>query len=233
VLAPITGTNALTGIQQGLEHINMDFVDDYAYHDQPNFLGTPWDPNNWAINNTPMVKKSSFDAITSVFSGIAINNKPYTVSEYNHVFPNRYKVEMAPALAAYASFHGADGLMFFNYNSAGTTTWLSEDMVRGYFDIHRDHSIMGLFPTCAYAYRRGYITEGTPTFINYSANDIYNTPKFDNDGRWGKYTPYDRKIQLTQCIRTGVYNVSTSYTTQTLPTVPSSPYTTSTNETTL
>ena len=37
VQAPITGTNALTGIQEGLEHENMDYYDDHSYWDHPHF----------------------------------------------------------------------------------------------------------------------------------------------------------------------------------------------------
>ncbi len=235
VVAPITGTNALTGVQQGMEHTNMDFVDDHSYHDHPYFPGTPWDQSNWRVNNTPMVKEENFWAMNGLFSGVGLNNKPFTVSEYNNVFPNRYKVEMVPAMAAYASFHGADAIMFFDYNTnidATSESW-SEDRVNGFFELHRDHSIMGLFPTCGYAFRNGYIAEATPTLINYTSDDIYNASQLDNIGRWGKYTPYDRRIQLTHSIRTGTYNGSTSYTTQTLPAIPVSPYTTSTNETTL
>ncbi len=230
IVAPITGTNALTGIQQGLEHINMDYLDDHSYHAHPYFPGGTWDLNNYTVDKSPMVKNPDMWAINSAFSGLAMNSKPFTISEYNHSFPNRYKTEMVPIMAAYASFHGADGIMFFNYND--NDSW-NEDKVAGFFDLHRDHSIMGLFPTNAFAYRNGLIAEANPTIINYTANDIYNSSMSDNLGRWDKYIPYNRRIQLTNSIRTGTYNGTTSFTTQTLPVVPSNPYKTSTNETTL
>ncbi|MEP7107948.1 MAG: carbohydrate binding domain-containing protein [Ferruginibacter sp.] len=232
VTAPVTGNNAFTGIQEGLENENLDYYDDHAYWDHPNFPGIAWDANNWFISNTPMVKQNGFGAIPGVFSGIALNNKPMTVSEYNHAAPNRYRVEMVPAIAAYGSFQGMDGLMFFDYNSGNAGSW-SPDMCDNFFSIHRDHSVMSLFPAAAFAYRNNFIKEGTPFLINYSTDDVYNSFEKDNTGRWGKYTPYDKTIQLSQVLKTGTYHDPAGYTAQTLPPPQNTNYTTSTSETRL
>lgn len=232
VTAPITGTNALAGIQQGMEHENMDYYDDHAYWDHPDFPGVAWDMNNWRITNTSMLKSSGYMAITSGISGIHLNNKPYTVSEYNHGFPNRFRTEMVHSVAAYGAFHGVDGIMYFDYNSDPDASW-STDKVPGFFAINRDHSIMGLFPAFAYAYRNGLIAEATPTIVNYSENDIFNSFKQDNNGRWGKYVPYDMNLQLTHSIRTGSYHSPTNFNPSSLPAVSTNTFTTSTNETSL
>jgi hypothetical protein len=232
VTAPITGTNALTGIQQGIEHENMDYYDDHAYWDHPDFPGTPWDMSNWRISNTSMLKSSGFMAITSGISGVHLSNKPYTISEYNHGFPNRFRTEMVHSLAAYSAFHGVDGVMYFDYNSDPDASW-NTDKVPGFFAINRDHSIMGLFPAFAYAYRSGMIAEATPTIVNYSENDIFNSFKQDNQGRWGKYVPYDLNLQLTHSIRTGNYHNASNFNPSSLPAVSSNTFVTSTNETSL
>jgi len=232
VQAPITGTNALTGIQEGLEHENMDYYDDHSYWDHPQFPGVAWDASNWYINNTPMVKNAYFSAISSVFSGIPPSTKPFTISEYNHGFPNRYRVEMVPAMAAYGAFHGMDGVMFFEYNSDVNSTWTT-DRVGGYFSLHRDHSTMSLFPSCAWAFRNGLITEATPALVNYSEQDIYRSFEKDNQGRWGKYVPYDFRLQLTHSLRTNTYHHPQGLSTQVFPTPSSGTFQTSTQQTTL
>lgn len=232
VVAPITGNNAFTGIQEGLQNENLDYYDDHSYWDHPNFPGAAWDPNNWTISNTPMVKHHNFEAIVSAFSGIGLNNKPLTISEYNHASPNRFRVEMVPAMAAYGSFQGMDGVMFFDYNGDVPASW-APDVTNNFFSIHRDHSVMSLFPAAAFAYRNHLITEGTPYLVNYSGDDVYNSYEKDNTGRWGKYTPYDKKIQLSQVVKAGTYHDALGYTAQTLPAPQNTIYTTSTAETVL
>ncbi len=232
VTAPITGNNAFTGIQEGFQNENLDYYDDHSYWDHPIFPGAGWDPNNWSISNQPMVKQNNFDAIPGAFSGIPLNNKPMTISEYNHAAPNRYRVEMVPAIAAYGAFQGMDGLMFFDYNSDVPGSW-GADICNNFFSIHRDHSVMSLFPAAAFAYRNHLIAEGIPFLINYSEDDIYNSYQKDGSGRWGKYTPYDKKIQLSQVIRAGTYHDASGYTTQTLPVPQNASYATSTAETKL
>jgi hypothetical protein len=216
VRAPITGTNALAGIQDAYEHQNMDYYDDHAYWNHPNFPGNAWDNNNWFIPNDAMVKSASLDAITSCISGIGMQNKPYTISEYNHPAPNIYKSEMMPAITSFGSFHGADAIMLFDYNGAFETEY-NNDYINYWFDLHSDHSIMGQMPAMSYAFRNHLIDEAIPTIVNYSPQDIYNTFHFDNQGRWGKYTPYEKSLQLNNSIQVGTYNSATNFNATILP----------------
>ena len=229
--APITGTNALTGIQESYQHENMDYLDDHSYWDHPNFDPNDlWSETNWYIYNNPMVKNLRAESIIGAFSGVNKNNKPYTISEYNHVAPNRFRTEMPAAIAAYSSFHGADGIMFYDYN--GENIW-TPDFVGGYFSIHRDHSVMSLFPSCAYAYRKKYIAAGATVNVNYSAADISKSFLQDNNGRWGKYVPYNLALNLTNAIKVNSYNAATNFDVSTLPAASSNIYETSTLQTKL
>ncbi len=204
VKASITGTNALVGIQEGMEHENMDYIDDHNYWDHPQFPNTAWSATDWLINNRPQVKDPSGGGMPQALSGVGLANKPFTVSEFNQAFPNRFRTEMPHFVAAYGAFHGMDGVMFFTYS--GENIW-SNDFTNSYFDLHRDPSVMSLFPTFAYAYRNGLIAESAqPLLINYSRNDVYKSFEKDNNGRWGKYVPYDLRLQLTRSLRTATYN---------------------------
>jgi hypothetical protein len=227
----ITGTNALCGPSDASTHEDLHFLDDHSYWDHPNFPTGAWDPVTWTIFNQPQVKSQYFDAITAAFSGLNFANKPFTVSEYNHVAPNRFRTEMPHTIAAYGGFHGMDGLMFFEYN--GGTEW-EADKLDGFFAVARDHSVMSLFPSCAYAYRYGLISEdNSPIEVNYSIDGLFGLPRYDGLGRWGRYTPYDKRINLKHSIRTGSYRATQTTDFQSLPSSGNSPYTTSNNETVL
>ncbi len=227
ITAPITGTNALSGIQEASAHANLDFSDDHNYWDHPNFPAG-WSTVDWTINNTSSLKNNAVPSMTGLFSGVQLNDKPFTMSEYNHAFPNRFRTEMVPLVAAYGSFHGLDGLMFFEYN--GEPSW-NVDHVANFLTLNRDHSVMSLFPSCAAAYRMGYITEGTPILINYSKQDIEGYTQIDNNNRWNRFIPYDKRLLLEHNIKTGTYSSASNVNLSTLPIVPNTGlYTTTTNE---
>lgn len=232
VVAPITGSNALNGHQDVWRHEQMDYLDDHSYWDHPQFPGVPWDGWNWFINNTSLLKDQYFGSIANVVSGLQFSKKPYTISEYNHGFPNRFRTEMVPALAAYSAFHGVDGVMFFEYQ--GSSDWAS-DAVPGYFSLNRDHSVMGLFPSCAWAYRQGYMAEATsPTLINYNPSWIYRTPRWDGGQYWDKYVAYDKRVGLTNAVRTLGFTNPSNPDFSVVPPVPSGNiFTTSNNQTRL
>jgi Carbohydrate binding domain/Secretion system C-terminal sorting domain len=232
VKAPITGTNALVGIQEGMEHENMDYYDDHNYWDHPQFPNQPWSSTDWLINNRPQVKDPSGGAIPTAFSGIALSNKPFTLSEYNHGFPNRFRTEMPHFIAAYGAFHGMDGVMFFTYS--GDNQW-ANDFTDGYFDLHRDPSVMSLFPSFAYAFRNNLIAESAqPLLVNYAPNDIYKSFEKDNQGRWARYVPYDLRLQLTRSLRAGTYQHPQGLAAQTpFPTPSVNTFQTDTRETNL
>ena len=208
VTASITGSNALVGTAGVAAHTDMDYLDDHSYWDHPQFPGAAWDASNWLINNLPMVKNPQFPALANMFSGLRLADKPYTISEYNHASPNRFRTEMPSAFTAYASLHGCDGVMFFDYNSENE--W-ETDKSSSYFSLHRDNSIMGLFPACAYAFRNNLVAEDPqPIEISYSNSFLRNSPKTDFKQRWQQSIPYDARLALTKKIQTKTYSAATT-----------------------
>ena len=229
VLAPITGTNALVGPADASLHEDMDYLDDHSYWDHPWFPNGAWDPYDWQISNEPMVKSGDFGAITNAMSGLTFLNKPYTVSEYNHAAPNRFRTEMPHAVLAYGAFHGMDGVMFFDYNSG--FDW-GGDFVGGFFAINRDHSVMGLFPSCAAAFRQGWVQEEpNPVVVQYSAQGVSELARADDQYRWGHFLPYDTKRQLTHSIRTATYEGTENSDFQSIPQGSTGYFVTTTGET--
>lgn len=196
--APVTGTNALTGYADILNQEEMDYLDDHSYYDHPWFPNVAWDLNDWLISNTSSLKNAN-NSIVEAFSGLARADKPWTVSEYNHGFPNRYRSEMIPLLTNYASYHDADGLMLFDYN--GGRDWRT-DKVTSFFSLHRDAATMGQFPLAAYVYRNRLIASAKNVYIqSYTPEQIYQYANKDASGRWTKAQWFDKRLQLSYAIK--------------------------------
>lgn len=230
VKSPITGTNALVNPAEVYSMNNLDYLDDHAYWDHPWFPTTPWSQTDWLINNQPHVKSNNLDAITGIMGGLQRADRPYTISEYNHAAPNRYRTEMVAPLAAYSAFHGVDGIMFFEYN--GDFNW-ANDLINGYFSIHRDNSIMSLFPSVAKAFREGYMTETTqPIVVDYPTEMVYSQAQTDNEFRWGRYLPWDKRASVNKSVRIGAMPATGAFNTSGVPSFGSSPYQTDNNQTT-
>lgn len=226
VKVPVVGTNWNVGPGDLTTQTKMDYVDNHSYWDHPSFPTISWSSTDWLINNTPMVT-SGFGTIPNLFAAAPFAGKPYTISEYNHAFPNRYQSEAPVFLSSYASFHNTDGIMFFDYNSS--TDW-ENDKVNSYFSINRNTVMMSLMPSTAFAFRNKLIAQSkNPLTVHFTNDEILLLPKKDNGG-WQTYAFFDKKLALTHAIRAESYNSSSSFDFSTLPHGGVSPYKTDTQE---
>lgn len=228
VKCPITGSNALGGTYEPFTHGSLDFIDDHAYWDHPNFPNQAWSNWDWYISNKAMVNTDLLGTIPGLFGGLQVQGKPFTVSEYNHPQPNIYQTEMLPILTGYGSFHGSDAFMFFEYNGGNPANW-DIDIQNHYFRLHRNTPIMALFPLFSYAFRNNLIKEDpNPILIKYSNEYMFNMPQQDGGFRWSKYYPYDRNIALTKSVRIAGFDFPE--TDIPVPVVGDTPFISSTNE---
>jgi len=194
VQCPIVGTNWNIGFQDLISQSECDYIDNHAYWDHPQFPGIPWSNTDWFINNTSMTKEIENSTLPNLFAGVKIKGKPYTISEYNHPFPNRFQAEAPLFLGAYSTFHDIDGIMYFEYN--GSYDYLS-DKISGYFSIHNNPLFTALNPSIARLFRDNLISKSINTFdISLSKTDIFKIPSFDN-GIWTGYNFFDKKIAFS------------------------------------
>ncbi len=228
IKVPMVGTNWNVGAGDMASQSKLDYIDNHSYWDHPSFPNEPWSPTDWTIRNTPMVKDPDGGTITGLMAGVGNKGKPYTISEYNHSFPNRYQSEGMLFITAYASLHDVDGIMFFDYGGS-STDWES-DFIGGYFSIHRNPAMMSLTPSCALAYRENYISRSNNFLeINYSEDDILLLPKYDAGG-WISPAFFPNTLALEHGIRTASFSADTPFDPDMLPPAPSQPYTTDTGE---
>jgi hypothetical protein len=175
-----------------------------------------------------MVSEQNGGTIANIMSGTAVAGKPYTVSEYNHAFPNRYQSEGMLFLTAYSSFHDVDGIMFFDYG--GSVSDWETDKIGGYFAQNRNPAMMSLAPSCALAYRNNYISKANEFIkINYSHDDMLLLPKSD-PGNWQTIELYPKTLALKHGIRNASFSADDPFDPVLLPPAPSEPYTTDTGE---
>ena len=148
----------ISGTQLGYSppHVqaDLDYIDNHSYWCHPSPVS-----KEWRICNVPMVNSMS------CIEGLAAQrvwNKPYTVSEYNHPFPNQYGAEGQLMLRAYGALQGWDGVFEYTYNHSpdfepGRNTY--------FFSIIARTDVLAHFPACAALFLRGDVREAKSTII--------------------------------------------------------------------
>ncbi|MDR1141520.1 MAG: carbohydrate binding domain-containing protein, partial [Planctomycetaceae bacterium] len=113
VKQPVTGTQ----LEYGSTHAQakMDYCDIHSYWNHPHFPGRAWDGNNWYLRNIALVNYLDEQILPNLATK-RVYGKPFTVSEYNHPYPNQYAAEGLPLLAAFGAFQGWDGIFPFAYS---------------------------------------------------------------------------------------------------------------------
>ncbi len=159
VRQPVSGTQ----LAYGSSHTQgeYDYCDDHSYWNHPHFPGKQWDMNNWYVKDLALVDALDREILPEL-AGRRILGKPYTLSEYNHPFPNRYAAEGFPLLAAFGSFQGWDGIFPFAYSHSSN---LEPEIVTSFFDTNSNTVQLVHFPACAALFCRGDVREAEKTVV--------------------------------------------------------------------
>ena len=138
----------------------MDYVDNHAYWCHPSVR------KEWRIGNRAMVNNMA-SRIRKLASQRVLG-KPYTISEYNHPYPNFYGAEGQPMLRAYGALQGWDGVFEYSYNNRQNA---EPDRNEYFFSMAARTDVLAHFPACAAMYLRGDVKESAAPYI---ANLPYN-----------------------------------------------------------
>jgi hypothetical protein len=128
----------------------LDYIDAHAYWNHPSFPNRSWDPRDWFVRNVALVNSPG-----GTLAGLAVRRvagMAFTVSEYNHPFPNSYAAEGFPMIAAFGSLQKWDGVFSFTYSHS---TDFEPQKLDGYFDIKGDPAKLVHMPACAALFLRG------------------------------------------------------------------------------
>jgi len=155
VRVPITGTadhgHSSSSYPMLMSLSKLDVVDGHVYWQHP---GSP------PPVNTPMVNDPLHSTVVQL-SRTAVAGKPYTVSEFNHPFPNEWAAEGIPIVAAYGAFQDWDAIMVYTFEPKRDPSWKS--YVGDPFDISLDPVRMTQMATGALAFLRGDVRPARQT----------------------------------------------------------------------
>lgn len=114
---PVTGTQMNFGGFLNLDsQAGLDYQDSHFYVDFYLFPQGPWsawDQRDWRIRDLSTTG-SGLNAILNI-AALREAGRPYTISEFNQRWPNRYGAELDPTLAVFAAFQDWDAIMHFAY----------------------------------------------------------------------------------------------------------------------
>ncbi len=162
--APVTGTQLNYGAHysQG----RLDYCDIHAYWNHPSFPGRPWDGSNWKLGNTSVanVMGCKGSTITSLANNRVLG-RPYTVSEYNHPYPNLYGAEGFPMISSMAGFQHWNGIFIFAWSHSKE---FSPEETPSFFDIKGNSVQLVHMAACCNMFVRGDVEH---------ANDVKNAQK--------------------------------------------------------
>ena len=114
---------------------SLDYVDNHFYWDHPNFLGNPWQlpSTGWSGNGSAAAAGGAGP------DGIALTRlygKPFAVTEWDYVAPNRYRAEGSLIMGAVSSVQDWDAIWHFAY--AHSREAASNPVPDDYFNVAED-----------------------------------------------------------------------------------------------
>lgn len=116
VKVPITGIGGHNSKDMLADIESSDFIDTHTYWDHPRFPNKSWDEKDFRIHNKSMLLDKNLGMIGEIIELAPQNNKPYTISEWNHCYPNTYAYETPVLMAYQAVKNGWDGLFQFAFS---------------------------------------------------------------------------------------------------------------------
>lgn len=159
--APVSGTQ----LDYSPPHVQaeLDYVDDHAYWCHPSVHA------KWEIRNDAMVNSRGGGCL-SMLTGRRVAGRPYTVSEYNHPYPNFYGAEGQPMLRAYGALQGWDGVFEYSYNNRIGAEPTNNTY---FFNLAARTDVLAHFPACAAIYLRGDVKESAMRLVGNLPYDAY------------------------------------------------------------
>ena len=127
-----------------------EYDDNHGYWDYHDTLDQP-------IFNRPMVTAlGAGDALSSAALH-RVAGKPYSITEYNHSFPNEYRAEAMPEYAGFAAHQDWDAIFLFSHGGYGARGAQFGQLDRMQFTLEAsvDPAIWGFLPSAALMFRAG------------------------------------------------------------------------------
>lgn len=128
----------------------FDVIDTHAYWNHPVFPSKDWDKSDYYVNNPSLTKAGSNNTLINLAKQ-RIYGKPFSVTEYDHPYPNQYGAEMYAMYASFASFQDWDCIYTFCYELSPSTK--KSNKINGFFDQRNDPAKVNAAPFAAKIFR--------------------------------------------------------------------------------
>ena len=112
-----------------------DYVDNHKYWDHPNFGGKQWGLPMYFLNESALGYRLR---LPKWLGNSRVFGKPYTVSEMNFCYPNRFRAEGALYYSAFAALQDWDALYYYDYADSSGRMFPQGGMGLRIFDICND-----------------------------------------------------------------------------------------------
>ncbi len=174
VKVPICGTNLELTAGDLWASQNMDFMNDHAYWGAQPAPNSFWYPKNQSLVKQPL---SSGTGFLGEIVHSRLHDKPIVCSEWSAVYPNVYRQEAYPFVAAFAAYQNFDAMLSFDWSGAYLPN------LKHVIKTHRivclsqmaDPSTFGLNQPAVIARMRGDIQPARKhVILKYSEDDIWS-----------------------------------------------------------
>lgn len=196
---PITGTQ----LEYGFDYpqAELDYCDIHSYWNHPSFPGNAWDGNNWYVRNLALVNAGAGYSTINNLAARRVLNRPLTVSEYDHPYPNMFCGEGLPMIFAVAAFQDWSGVFHFSWRH---NQEYEPEYIPGFFDIAGNTGKLAHLGLCWAMLCRGDVTSGPVKF----AYSVPMTQKQEMDGfvanpYWNRRNNLNQNKALTMAIYSG------------------------------
>lgn len=151
---PLSSTQVNYGFRN--THASFDYCDAHSYWNHPVFPGKSWDAKEWYLINDPMVNFPERSNLSHL-SSLRVLGKPYTISEYDHPYPNLYGAEGLVMLASYGAFQDWDAIFNFAWAHSADDV---RDVISPMFDLCSNSVKQVHLPACRNLFVRGDVRRG-------------------------------------------------------------------------
>ncbi|MCF0242774.1 MAG: carbohydrate binding domain-containing protein [Treponema sp.] len=196
--------SAMGNVTTGISCL-FDIIDSHAYFNHPVFPGNDWDMGNFYVKNDSLSRQKNSQTLTNL-AQYRVFGKPFSVSEYDHPYPNQYSAEMYPMLAAFASYQDWDAVYTFNSEIIESDE-SKNNKITGYFDQTHNPVKAAAAPLAARIFRTWAIKPASTAFYKINLDEKKERDSLHKFGSWGvgkvdAYDNFDAERTFTQ--RTGI-----------------------------
>lgn len=158
---PVSGTQ----LNYGYRHVqeSLDYCDIHAYWHHPFFPNKKWDSKDWYIKNLALVNAGFAEHTMLRLGQNRILGKPFTVSEYDHAYPNLYAAEGDLIYSSFGAFQNWDAVFQFAWSHSDNFV---RDTVSPMFDLCSNQVKLVHLPACYAMFVRGDVRRGPGQYIH-------------------------------------------------------------------